>query len=87
MKDFFRKLFLTFDNSKDGHSARKWTAFIIISCVIVGHAIYYKHCFAKEDFSIFAEVLIIDYVACGFFLGLITFQHIIELKNGNKPQQ
>lgn len=86
-KNFIQKLLLTFDNSKEGHSARKWTAFIIVSCVIVGHAIYYKHCFSKEDFSIFAEVLIIDYVACGFFLGLITFQNIIELKNGSTNTQ
>lgn len=86
-KNFFQKLLLTFDNSKDGHSARKWTSFTITLCVVVGHFIYYKHCFIKEDFSIFAEVLIIDYVAVGFFLGLITFQNIIELKNGSPNTQ
>lgn len=86
-KNFIQKLLLTFDNSKEGHSARKWTSFIIIGCVVVGHAIYFKHCYTKEDFSLFDTILIIDYVACGFFLGLITFQNIVELKNGNKPQQ
>jgi hypothetical protein len=82
-KNFFQKMLLTFDNSKEGHAARKWTAFIIILCTLTGHIFYFKHCFIKEDFSIFAEVLIIDYVAAGFFLGLVTFQNIIELKNGS----
>jgi hypothetical protein len=86
-KNFFEKMFLTFDNSKEGHSARKWTAFIIIACVVIGHILYYKHCYTKEDFSIFSTILIIDYIAAAFFLGMVTAQNIIELKNGNSSEK
>jgi len=86
-KNFFQKMLLTFDNSKEGHSKRAWTAFIIMFCIFVGHLLYYWHCYKKEDFSIFTYVLIIDYIALGFFLGLITFQNILEFKNGNSSEK
>jgi hypothetical protein len=84
---FFKRLVNSLDNTNQGFSARKLTAFIIIASVIVGHFFYYKHCYTKEDFSIFTSVLIIDYCASGFFLGIITFQQIINFKNGNSTKQ
>lgn len=81
--NFWQKLVRSADNiTKSAFSARKLTALVIIICVVIGHGFYYKHCYTKEDFSIYDMVLIIDYVAVGFFLGLVTVEQIIVLKNG-----
>lgn len=87
MKEFFKRLVGSLDNfTKEAFSARKLTAFVIVVCVLVGHGIYYKHCFTKEDFSLFDTILIIDYIAVAFFLGIITIQQVIEFKNGKKNE-
>lgn len=83
MKKFIQRLVNSLDNISQGFSARKLTAFAIMASVLIGHGFYYKHCFTKEDFSIYTTVLAIDYIAAGFFLGIITFQQIINFKNGN----
>lgn len=88
MKKFIQRLVNSLDNhSKDSFSGRKLTALSIIISVLIGHGIYYKHCFTKEDFSIYTTVLAIDYIAAGFFLGIITFQQVINFKNGNSTKQ
>lgn len=87
MKDFFKRLVNSLDNISHGFSARKLTALSIMISVLIGHAVYYKHCFTKEDFSIYTTVLAIDYIAAGFFLGIITFQQVINFKNGNSTEQ
>ena len=87
MKEFLKRLVGSLDNfTKEAFSARKLTAFVIVVCVLVGHGIYYKHCFAKEDFALFDTILIIDYIAVAFFLGIITIQQVIEFKNGKKNE-
>lgn len=87
MKEFFKRLVGSLDNfTKEAFSARKLTAFVIVVCVLVGHGIYYKHCFTKEDFALFDTILIIDYIAVAFFLGIITIQQVIEFKNGKKNE-
>jgi len=84
---FWDKLIGSLDNvTRWAFSARKLTAITIMSCIVLGHFVYYKHCSDKEDFSIYHFVLIIDYIALGFFLGLITFQQIINFKNGAKEE-
>jgi hypothetical protein len=95
MKNFINKigLFITnivrsLDNTQNsGYSARKLTALAIVICVIAGHVIYYKHCFTKEDFTIYATILTIDYFAIAFFLGLVTIEQIIKLKNGKEDSK
>ena len=83
--NFWQKLVRSADNiTKNAFSARKLTALVIVVAIMVGHAFYYKHCYTKEDFSIYTYVLIIDYVAVAFFLGLVTFEQIIKLKNGKE---
>jgi hypothetical protein len=85
---FWQKFIGSFDNiTKWAFSARKLTAFTIISCIVAGHFVYYKHCLLTEDFSIYTTVLAIDYIASGFFLGIITFQQILQFKNGSSSQQ
>jgi len=81
--NFWQKLVRSADNiTKNAFSARKLTALAIIICVVTGHGFYYKHCYFKEDFSIYTYVLIIDYVAVAFFLGLVTAEQIIKFRNG-----
>jgi hypothetical protein len=85
--NFWQKLCGAYDNfTKNAFSARKLTAWAIVFCVVIGHGFYYYHCYKKEDFSIFDKILIIDYIAAGFFLGLITVQQIVEFKNGSKQK-
>jgi len=80
--NFWQKLVRSADNvTKNAYSARKLTALVIIICIVIGHGFYYRHCYTKEDFSIFDTILIIDYIAAGFFLGLITVEQLIILKN------
>jgi hypothetical protein len=87
-KTFWKRLVRSADNITSwAFSARKLTALAIMICVLTGHGIYYKHCYTKEDFSMFDVILIIDYIAIAFFLGLVTIQQIIEFKNGKKNEE
>ena len=82
---FWQKLVRSADNiTKNAFSARKLTALVIMICIVAGHGFYYKHCYVKEDFTIYTYVLIIDYCAVAFFLGIVTAEQIIKLKNGSK---
>ncbi len=87
-KTFWKRLVRSADNITTwAFSARKLTALAIMICVLVGHGIYYKHCYTKEDFAIFDVILIIDYIAIAFFLGLVTVQQIVEFKTGKKNEE
>ena len=81
MKQFFRKLLASFDNTKDGLSARKLTAFALMLCI--GY-IHYKF----VDSANSMEALIIDLCGVLIALGIVTAEQIINLKNGNgaKPE-
>ena len=76
--NLINKLIASFDNSKDGFSARKLTAFSLMTCI--GY-IHYK--FIDKENAI--EAIIIDLCGTFLLLGLITVDQIIQLKNG-KPQ-
>jgi len=81
MKNIIKNLFASLDNHSKGYSGRKLSALGVMLTVLIGHFIYYKHCFSKEDFAIFSAVLIIDYCAIAFFLGLVTAEQLIKLKS------
>jgi len=84
----FQKLFRSFDNvTKNALSARKLTAFSVILCVLYGHYIYYNYCILNNDFKMYDIILIIDYCAVAFFLGLITAEQIIKLKNDKNEDE
>jgi hypothetical protein len=70
--------------TKNAFSGRKLTVIPIMICVLAGHTCYYIFAMKKSDFSMFDTILIIDYFAIGFLLGLITAQQFLELKNGKK---
>lgn len=73
------KLINSFDNDNDGFSARKLTAFFLVSCI---GWIHFK--FLTTDNAL--DFLIVDLIGAGFFLGLITAAQIITLKNGTNNQ-
>ncbi|MEY2869408.1 MAG: hypothetical protein RIR01_1899 [Bacteroidota bacterium] len=84
MKQLYTKLLGSFDTvTKNSFSARKLTAFVIAMLVIVIHGFWIKNSCYKSDFSLFPEILLIDYGMMAVCLGLTTFENI-KLKNGKK---
>lgn len=73
--NFFKGILESFSNNKDGHSARKWTAFILTACVVYIHIRF-------VDISIAVEVLIIDLLFVALLLGLVTADNLIQLRMG-----
>lgn len=76
MKELFLKLQSAFDTHSKGFSARKLTAFAIVTCVFVAHIAWIKSAFIKEDFSLLEGILIIDYGFIGTLLGMTTYETI-----------
>lgn len=74
MKELINKLIASFDVSNKGYSARKLTAFIIISCVVAAHIKW----IALGDFTQLGEVFIIDYTFIAALFGMTTYS---ALKN------
>lgn len=75
MKDFFKNIFSSFNNSPEGASARKLSAFYGI--VIMGGVITCRFCSVENA----VEMLICWLTFGALCLGLVTMQQIIELKN------
>lgn len=77
----------SFNNSNAGWSARKLTAFTMTALATGAIFIWYYELILDAVWatSIYTQILIILLVAAAFFLGLITFTQILELKNGNAP--
>ena len=77
MKKVLSGLYGSFNNVKnEGFSGRKLTAFTFVLCIVYIHYIWGKN----NAFTV--EVLICDIVGAAFFLGLVSFTQILELKNG-----
>ena len=74
MKELINKLIASFDVSNKGYSARKLTAFVIISCVVAAHVKW----IALDDFTQLGEVFIIDYTFIAALFGMTTYS---TLKN------
>lgn len=68
----------SFKKGESGLSARKCTAFVL-TCLIVYLNIYHV------DSTNVIYVLIIDSLLLLLLLGLVTFQQVIEFKDGIKP--
>ena len=80
MKKVLSGLYGSFNNVKnEGFSGRKLTAFTFVLCIVYIHYIWGKN----NSFTV--EVLICDIVGAAFFLGLVSFTQILELKNGRAP--
>ena len=79
MKKLFQKLIKSFDNTKEGFSGRKLSAFVSIMT-----AIYVTAKKVPAEYQI--EAL---YAWLGFALlclGIVTIQNILEFKNGNRSE-
>ena len=74
MKELINKLIASFDVSNKGYSARKLTAFIIISCIVSAHIKW----IALGDFTQLGEIFIIDYTFIAALFGMTTYS---SLKN------
>jgi hypothetical protein len=82
MKEFIRRILGSLDTvTKDGFSARKLSAFIIMVMIVAAHVAWLKKAFMENDFSLLEEVLMIDYSFVSLLLGLTTYETI----KGNKP--
>lgn len=86
MNKFFDKLQASFDNGKIGFSSKKLSAFAVMLCVLVAHIAWLKNAFQTNNFTLLAEILIIDYGAVSVFLGLTTYEKIKKTKD-EKPTE
>lgn len=76
MKQIWSKLVGTFDNSKDGFSARKMSAFAgVMSAIVVT---FYKIPTEYQLEALYAWLVFA--LAC---LGIVTAEQVIKFKNGN----
>ena len=81
MKEFFRNLTASLTTNKDGFSARKLSAFVVMACVIAAHIAWLKHSFLHDDFSQLQPVLIIDYGFVAACLGFVLYEKVKEKQN------
>ena len=67
-----KKLFASLDNTNYGYSARKLTAFTLVSLVVLAHLKWLN----LGDLTQLGEVLIIDYTFISALFGMTTYQKI-----------
>lgn len=86
MKKWITSIYGSLFNNSEGFAGRKLTAATLTLLVVAGDVIY----FSKTEvafMSIFTDWLIIHLSAIGFFLGLVTFGNLIELRTGVKSEK
>lgn len=76
MKELYKNILASFNNSPGGFSARKLSAFY---CLIMGTIVTFKFGNAANS----TELVIIWVLAAFLFLGIVTFQQITDFKNGS----
>jgi len=75
MKKILDYIGASFDNSKEGASARKLTAFALMICI--GY-LHYKY----TDLSNAVSFLTVDLIGVFMLLGIVTAEQVIKFKNG-----
>ena len=70
----------------EGFSARKITAIAVNTLYIATHIVWYKHAFLREDFEHLTIMTIIDALYVLLLLGIVTFEQVIQFKNGEKNE-
>ena len=85
---FFTKLLHSFDNTKEGLSARKLTAFAVVFVYVFSQMKWVMSCFKNNDYALLPEISMINVTFILALLGLTTWQGIKEkqLDKGPKPQ-
>jgi len=66
----------SFDNTQNGYSARKISAFVVILLVVSLHIKWFK----SEQWQYIAEILFLDYTFVLVCLGLATWQNVQNKK-------
>jgi hypothetical protein len=83
MKDLYNKILASLDNHSKGFSARKLSALVVITLVVVAHV---KWIYAA-DFSLLTEVLMLDYGFISVCLGMTTYEAIKKTKQDGASEQ
>jgi hypothetical protein len=77
-------IFYSFDNKCDtGFDPRKLTAWFIVALAGYAHIHY-------VDVTVIVEILIVDYMAIGVLLGIVTMEQVIKYratKTEEKPKE
>jgi hypothetical protein len=79
MKKIINNILASFNNYEQGASARKLTAFALMVLIAYSHVKF-------VDLTNVVEVLIIDLSGVLLCLGLVSFEQIIKLKNGENNE-
>lgn len=80
MKEIINNILLSFKANKEGFAARKLSAFVSVAIGIILSLKY-------TDTSILIYVLSIWLLFALLLMGIVTFQEIIQLKNGELKQE
>jgi hypothetical protein len=73
MKELLNSLIKSFENSPQGFSARKLSAFVLMTCVVYLHYRY-------VNTTVVVDIVLIDLCFVLLLLGIITVQNIIDLR-------
>lgn len=77
MKEILRKLTASLDtHTKDGFSARKLSAFILMACIVSAQIAWIKKAFMESDFTLLPEMTMIDGGLVLSLLGLTVYEKI-----------
>ena len=77
LKEIFNNILHSLKTDKEGYSARKLSALVIIIMVIILHVKWFR----SDKWEYISEVLFLDYTFVLVCLGLATWQAIKEKKN------
>jgi hypothetical protein len=80
MKKFINDVLASFKANKEGYAARKLSAFIAVLTAMV---LSYEY----ADVTVIIGLVSIWLIFALLLLGIVTFQEIIQLKNGTSTQQ
>jgi len=90
MKEIFNNILKSFNNTDEGFSSRKLTAFVIVVMVIITHIKW----LTLGDLSQLEMVLTIDYSFIAALFGMTTYQSLkaksidkLEDKPADKPEE
>lgn len=80
MKKFINDILASFKANKEGYAARKLSAFVAVLTAMV---LSYEY----ADVTVIIGLVSIWLIFALLLLGIVTFQEIIQLKNGTSTQQ
>jgi len=79
--DIIGNILNSLNNTKNGFSARKLSALVVIMLVVIAHVKWIY----KADFALLTEVLMLDYGFISVCLGMTTYEAIKSKQNDSQP--